>query len=253
MNHLFNFRLEDHVNFLSILNLINFGSGYRKELHSATNRGAYETILYGSITLLHIFHCAHHLFFFLDFLVLSMHLSQDKLDASFLSKLTNYEVATYFTIPLVSETEVQPGLHSVIPHPLKVLADLITKVLNESGQILKQQNARNFADWIFQMMAVGQVTASALVTKLVATFPAFRDVAMYKGQEVLILKKVQLLVGDLYREFAEKDTRFHFPDIDQLTVFTDNVLPAVLRKVFDVFHFVLFELNRLEDGDFGVG
>jgi hypothetical protein len=33
------------------------------------------------------------------------------------------------------------------------------------------------------------------------TFPAFADKHPYKGQEVLILKKAQLLAADLYRRF----------------------------------------------------
>jgi hypothetical protein len=51
------------------------------------------------------------------------------------------------------------------------------------------------------------------------------------GQEVWLIKKAQLTVGDLYRSFHEKDPRFNFHDIKQLTVFSDNVLPCVLRAV----------------------
>lgn len=42
---------------------------------------------------------------------------------------------------------------------------------------------------------------------------------------------MQLLCADLHRRFAKEDARFNFVDIHKVTVFTDNVVPAVLRKV----------------------
>jgi hypothetical protein len=70
-----------------------------------------------------------------------------------------------------------------------------------------------------------------LVESLSQTFPAFDDKADYEGVEVLLMKKAQLLAADLYRRFHESDARFNFKDVENLTVFTDNVVPAVLRKV----------------------
>ena len=59
---------------------------------------------------------------------------------------------------------------------------------------------------------------------------AFHDVAMYHGHEVVLMKKVQLLAGDLYKRFCnELPAIFEFCDITNVTVFVDNVLPAVLR------------------------
>jgi hypothetical protein len=49
---------------------------------------------------------------------------------------------------------------------------------------------------------------------------------------VYLLKKVQLILGELYVRFhddAELSSLFNFTDISHLTVFSDNVLPAVLR------------------------
>jgi len=70
-----------------------------------------------------------------------------------------------------------------------------------------------------------------LVERLINTFPAFKDQAIYKGKEIFILKKAQLLAADLYRRFKDSHPdKFNFSDVDNLTVFSDNVLPAVLRK-----------------------
>jgi hypothetical protein len=80
-------------------------------------------------------------------------------------------------------------------------------------------------------MSIPSNTLPIFTEKLVETFPAFADKATYKGREVFILKKAQLLAGDLYRNFRSRDKKFEFVDISQLTIFTDNVVPAVLRTV----------------------
>ena len=71
-----------------------------------------------------------------------------------------------------------------------------------------------------------------LAEKLVETFPAFRDVHNYNEAEIYIVKKAQLLCADLHRHLAQSTpNRFDFIDINELTVMSDNVLPAVLRKL----------------------
>ena len=68
--------------------------------------------------------------------------------------------------------------------------------------------------------------------ELKENFPVFADIHKYKGREINILKKAQLITADLHRQFGELyPDRFNFEDIDDLTVMSDNVLPAVLRKL----------------------
>ena len=40
-----------------------------------------------------------------------------------------------------------------------------------------------------------------------------------------------MLAADLHRLLKEQEKLFRFPDVDRLTVFSDNVLPAVLREL----------------------
>lgn len=162
---------------------------------------------------------------------MSIQISNEKIDSEFMSKVDVYEVSKFFGLPLVKKIPIQQALTSVIPHELKQLASLITEILNQSGKILKEQGCKDFSQFIFRCLEKDP-SAAYLVSQLTSTFPAFNDVALYKNEKIFIFKKVQLLVADLYREFSEIDSRFKFEsDIDQLTVFTDNVLPAVLRKV----------------------
>ena len=79
------------------------------------------------------------------------------------------------------------------------------------------------------------------------TFPAFKDVANFKGKDIYIIKKAQLLTADLYRQIRHHfPERFHFKDISELTVMSDNVIPAVLRK-FDVLKIKSEELKHILD------
>jgi hypothetical protein len=72
-------------------------------------------------------------------------------------------------------------------------------------------------------------TCSYLTEQFVKNFKAFQDIHQYNDQEIYILKKAQLLCADLYRQLHNTYPRFKFPDFNQLTVMSDNVLPAVLR------------------------
>eukprot|EP01132_Coremiostelium_polycephalum_P004070 gene4070-5095_t len=226
---LFPLNFSNHVqeiNFWFILDLINFGSGYRKELHKFSNRGAYETICYG---------------------LFGMFLSQSgNLSADYLNSLSLNEVSSFFSIPVSEEVEIQPGIYSYKDSPVKSLVQKIQTVLKESAQKMISLGFPDFGSFVWSFTDPSKLSpgsngplASNFVEKLVKTIPAFADEAVYEGHKIYIYKKVQLLAADLHRRF--KDTlpdRFNFTDLDNIAVFTDNVLPAVLRK------FGILELSK---------
>lgn len=102
--------------------------------------------------------------------------------------------------------------------------------MNDCGTILRNRNCDNFADFIFKfaLKPENKPTAAHFVETLSSVFPAFADHTTYKGKEVYILKKAQLLAHDLSIK-CSRDERFQFPDLSQLSIFSDNVVPAVLR------------------------
>ena len=127
--------------------------------------------------------------------------------ASFLSEISEAELHHVFRgdgeIPLFQER----------------LADL-----REYGRILER-------DWGGD--AVNLVRAAAghglhLAGTLAASFPSFRDEAVYEGRTVRFWKRAQLLVSDLYHAFGGEGFGA-FSDIDALTAFADYKLPQVLR------------------------
>eukprot|EP01133_Synstelium_polycarpum_P019351 gene19351-23169_t len=206
---------KQEVTFWFILDLINIGSGYRRELHAVSERGAYETICYG---------------------LFGMFLSQSgKLDNKFLSSMSIHEVSSYFNIPVSVEVEHQPCIYKYIDSPLKPLVVNIHHILRESAEICTLLGFQDFGSLVYKYTepALEGPSAAALVSQLVNLFPAFADRTVYTGgQQLAIYKKAQLLAADLYRRFKDViPERFNFTDINDLTVFTDNVLPAVLRKL----------------------
>lgn len=61
-------------------------------------------------------------------------------------------------------------------------------------------------------------------------FPSFRDTAEFKGRRVKILKRVQILVGDLWGCFEGKGFG-EFTDIDSVTMFADYRVPQALLSL----------------------
>jgi len=186
---------------------MNFGSGFRHLLHQHCNRGAFKVICAG---------------------VISMYIGRSELSASYMAGLGLAEVSELFQIPFIEEKKLNDYMSVPQPGPLQPLVSMLHKVLTESGQILIRNGYDSFAAFILANINPEAPKAEPIIERLITLFPAFNDVAQYNNRTVSIFKKAQLVVCDLYR-FKGKDKRFNFMDI-QNTVFTDNVLPAVLRK-----------------------
>jgi len=203
--------VDDEVDFIALMDVLQFGSGFRTALHKLCGRGANDTITYG---------------------MLILKISGQKLTADYLSSLTITDIRDFFNIPLDVDKEVQPGIKMSVASALRPLAEFITRVLNDIGRILRSRMMTSISQFI--TAAIGTTSppsASQLVQQLAAAFPAYNDKATYQGHEVFLLKKAQLTAADLYRKFGSTDPRFAFHDADQMTVFTDNVLPCVLRAL----------------------
>ncbi|KAJ0395388.1 hypothetical protein P43SY_002964 [Pythium insidiosum] len=191
-----NFRsLEDEVNFLTLLALLSFGSGYRKELHKYTQR------LFGLI---------------------GLYISVSRLDADYMANVSIDVLADFFSLPLDRDEEISPGIYvskpvrrldrrnrsgchgnltglvrvDAIQGPLRPLAEMMHKAVQECGQKLKE---RGFAD--FGAFVLAHLHAAHLVESLVETFPAFDDHRESHGTRCYFLKRAQLVAVSLYRRF----------------------------------------------------
>ncbi len=108
---------------------------------------------------------------------------------------------------------------------LQLLEDRLN-ILNEVGKVL----LGDYEGSAGLLIEAAGKSALRLVRLLAEKFPSFRDVANYRGNEVLFYKRAQILAADLYGAFGGKDEG-NFMDIDQLTCFADYKLPQVLRHL----------------------
>ena len=208
------------VSLLALLGLMNFGSGWRAELHRASGAGAYQTVQRG---------------------VIGLFLKDPQVRAETLAAVSASEVESWFDIQArveVSHPELSPAVRQVVDSPLAPLVQRLQRVLNESGRILLEKQQQSLGHFILAALAAQRASApgaagpsaAALVDSLVGAFPALQDEGACLGDRVCLYKKAQLIATDLFRRFGETDERFAFRDFHTLTAFADNVLPAVLRK-----------------------
>lgn len=78
------------------------------------------------------------------------------------------------------------------------------------------------------MLRAAEGSAVSLTELIVETFPSFDDTAIYRGREVKLYKRAQILPVDLMGGMKDEPlVQFH--DIDRLTAFADYKIPQVLE------------------------
>ena len=133
----------DELNVLSVLSLLNFGSGYRAPLYAATGRGAWDTM---------------------RALVLSLYLGSatgegDLLSAKGMQKISLVMVAELLRIDLHVERPhgTLPGVTiGELGGPLHELVKLITDVLNETGRLLVDYGYPNLGSFVLAALEEGK-------------------------------------------------------------------------------------------------
>jgi len=109
--------------------------------------------------------------------------------------------------------------------PIPLLAQR-TRALRELGWGL----IRFYNGHAANVVRAAQGDASRLVELLTASFPAFRDSCLYKGRQLFLYKRAQILVGDLWGAFGGQGLGA-FNNIEQLTCFADYRVPQLLRAL----------------------
>ncbi len=176
---------EETVAFLLTLDAVNFGSGFFPYLRPFAGRTGYFAVAAA------LRHC---------------YLTRGPLGADDLAALKRGDCARIF------------GQGS--DGPAGELMASFAKSLNELGELLKERFGGSFA----ALPAAAEGSAERLVEEL-AELPSFRDVALYKGFEVPLLKRAQLSAADLSLALGEGS----FGDLERLTIFADCTVPHVLR------------------------
>jgi hypothetical protein len=193
---------------------------------------------------------------------MSMHLGGVSMSADSLSQASTQLVSDWFSLPLKQE-EPHPeitGLYVYNPTPFASLVDKLTKVINETGNTLKSLGYRNLGHCILELSKsennpdalnddTSSYSASEYVEKLVKTFKSLEDLGIDdNGTPIYIFKRAQLITADLYLRYKDiKPKNFNFKKYDQLTIFSDNVIPTMLIH-FDIISPPQEVLSDLESG-----
>ncbi len=120
--------------------------------------------------------------------------------------------------------------------PIAELMELFARAWRDLGTLVRG----HFEPFV----AACRGSAAELVRRLLE-MPLFRDVARYGDLDVPLLKRAQLTAADLH--FALPDGVGRFDDLDQLTLFADNLVPHVLR-IDGVLRFDRELVARIEAG-----
>ncbi|MFQ5557607.1 MAG: queuosine salvage family protein [Acidimicrobiales bacterium] len=107
--------------------------------------------------------------------------------------------------------------------PTSELMGHFAVALNELGRFVDRVGDGRFGDAV----AAAGDSAAAMV-ELLSEMPYYRDVHEYRGHRVKLLKRAQITPYDLAVAFDFSGPG-RFADLDQLTIFADNLVPHVLR------------------------
>jgi hypothetical protein len=109
--------------------------------------------------------------------------------------------------------------------PVGELMALFAQALRELGAFLSREYDGRFAGPVEEARG----SAERLV-RILARMPLYRDVARYEGFEVPFYKRAQITCSDLAQALRERGLG-RFEDLDELTLFADNLVPHVLRSL----------------------
>lgn len=199
---------KDTLAFILALDTINFGSGYFPHIRKRPGHSGYFTVAAG---------------------LNDWFQAEGAPGAARLATLTQAECARIFGQDLGNP-------------PAAELMGLFARALNDLGALLLARFDGEYAKLV--------ESAGHQAEKLVAALrimPYFDDVELWHGRKVPFMKRAQLTAADLALAF-DNDGWGRFDDLDQLTIFADNLVPHVLR-VDGVLSYDLDLAARIDRGD----
>ncbi|MEB3207902.1 MAG: hypothetical protein VKK63_03205 [Synechococcus sp.] len=103
---------QSEINFLALMHLLDFGSGYDDVLRQRTQRDAHETVQYA---------------------LLGMHISGARLDYHWMKAFSAYSVASFFGFEPMDEEELMPGVMVSRPGVLHPYAQALRETVTKTG------------------------------------------------------------------------------------------------------------------------
>jgi hypothetical protein len=182
-------RQKDTLAFLLILDTVNFGSGYFPHLTKRPGMSGYFTIA-ASLN---------------DFFKNNGPLSAGQLAAITVDQCTR----------IFGQDPANKAVRELMQH--------FSAALNDLGRYLL-----NFFNGSFTGLVQAAESSAAQLVQVLKKMPYFNDVEPYDELEVPFFKRAQIVAADLAVAF-QGQVWGRFDDLDQLTIFADNLVPHVLR------------------------
>lgn len=103
-----------------------------------------------------------------------------------------------------------------------------TRKVREVGNVLLEF----FDGWALNMVKKSDHSVVKLLQLVFSHFPGFQDHSIYNGEQVFLLKRAQILVGDIWGAYGRRRNSgvASFTDIEQLTMFADYRVPQLLHS-----------------------
>jgi hypothetical protein len=180
---------EATVAFIVTLNAINFGSGYFPHLKKRPGKSGYMTV---------------------STCLRERSMRGGPFSATELEELDAAACAEIFEQDLA------------VPEAAELMA-LFAEALRDLGRYVRARHGGRFTE----LVEAAGGSADALVGSL-ASIPFYRDVVRYADFDVPFYKRAQITASDLSLAFGGRGPGA-FRDIDELTIFADNLVPHVLR------------------------
>jgi len=199
---------EDTAAFFLTLDSINFGSGYFPHLQKRPGMSGYFTVA----------SCLNDRF-----------KTKGPLSALELTRLTPADCTQIF--------EQHPD-----SKPVGELMRLFAKALNDLGRYIQADFGGSFTE----LIQAADASAERLM-QLLIRMPFFYDVQPYDQIEVPFYKRAQLAAADLSLAFEGRGPG-RFDDLQNLTIFADNLVPHVLR-VDNILRYPDALISRIEAGN----
>ena len=200
-------RRENTASFLLTLNAINFGSGYFPHLRKRPGMSGYFTMAY---SLADVYH------------------RQGPVSAEQLGQMTVDDCTRLF-----DQDPDNPVARELMQH--------FAAALNDLGRFILDRFNGSFT----ALIESADSSAGRLV-QLLKKMPYFNDTAVYHSTEVQFFKRAQISAADLSLAFGGAGWGY-FADLDQMTIFADNLVPHVLR----IDNILMYEeslLHRINEG-----
>ena len=121
------------------------------------------------------------------------------------------------------------------------------EILNAVGAVLVDRYEGRWASWVASCAPSMYAGGDGLLERLPVEFPRFRDVSVYDGREVRLLKLGQLALWGLHTSHQSTGA-FAVADLSNMTAFADYILPVALR-LMRIFEYSPELERRINEGD----